>query len=290
MLLAKVELMNEYNANNYNVILEQINNGNKNLPQTLTDRAAFVSNSLYELGNQMSELSSNSIFRILSDTVSLDIAQLKAWYEIIRTPISKYSLAETEHFEGNYTKADHILTEIPTQFNFDESENYEHENYMRFHTIRNIIATESRRWDELTDNEINELRSIRETTIGRSSAMANGVLCFYYQDCKELELQKLEVLPEKKGVETDKFPYFGGAGVVYVYPNPTNDLVEVLSLNEEITILSCEVFSIVGTKFVAKNGNSNIMKLDLSKFENGTYIIEVKLSNGNAEKIRIVKF
>ena len=162
---------------------------------------------------------------------------------------------------------------------------------MRFHALKNTLATDGRRWSELSEKEINDLRFIRENTKGRSSAMANGVLCFYYQDCKEIELPNFEGEIKSKSFaepENSEFDIEENT-TLYVYPNPTSGLVEILSLNQEVTVINCEVMNITGNKLLEIKGNESTLNLDLSSLENGTYFVRVTLSNQSVEMIKIVK-
>ena len=173
------------------IIAQKINNGNQSISQELVNQVIYTGNRLHELGNKMQEMSNNVIYYILNDSI-VNYELLKEWLELVKTPTVKYQLAEVLYEQGHYTVADVVLANIPNQFNYSELENIEHDNYMRFHEIKNILANEGKKWDELTEDEINILRSIRDFQSGRSSAMANGVLCFYYQDCRKLEFKHPE--------------------------------------------------------------------------------------------------
>ncbi|MDR2835769.1 MAG: hypothetical protein LBV69_06160, partial [Bacteroidales bacterium] len=74
-----------------------------------------------EIGNQMYELSNGLIDKILNNSV-LNTDDLKQVYETIRTPIAKYSLAETHFMLGEYDDAKSVLALIPNQFNFSKAE------------------------------------------------------------------------------------------------------------------------------------------------------------------------
>lgn len=283
-------LMNEYIINNYDIIIKQIDDGKGAIiPLHTVNRAVYLRNRLYELGNQMTYMSNMSITYILSDSI-VDFEHLKRWYEVVRTPVAKYSLAELYYKVGKYTLADQVLLDIPEQFNFGEDENYEHENYMRFHAMKNTLAIDGRRWDELTEVEINTLRFIRDNTKGRSSTMANGVLCFYYSDCEEIEIPNFEEKLEPKLIEfKNSNLYETQNAVVSAYPNPTSGLIDVFSSSNEIVILKCDVLDITGHKLLTMKNNESFLKLNLSDLEKGTYFVRVMLSNGNVDIIKIVK-
>ena len=282
-------LLNEYVTNNYEVIVQQVERNNQNIPAALANRVAYVKTRLHELGNQMQEIRNNVIYYILNDSI-VDYELLKDWLSIFRTPEAKYQLVELFYEQGNYIEADELLSTLPELFNYSELENIEYNNYQRFHELKNILAREDKKWGE--DSELNALRSIRECKTGRSSAMASGILCFYYGDCESFEIPSFENnnIEPKSAMTTPAPPKDRNNSSIYVFPNPTNDFVEILSLEEDVTILSCEVYNLVGTKLLTvKTDNNPSLQLDLSKLENGIYSAKVTLSNGTVEMVKIVK-
>jgi hypothetical protein len=128
----------------------------------------------------------------------MDIKMLKSWYETVHTPIAKYALAETHLFTNDYKQADAVLYEIPSMFDFGEREQAEYDNYMSFYNLKKDVQLAERDWSELKEDEIYQLKSIAELKTGRSSTMAKGVLCFFYNICYEDDviIEEPEVNPK----------------------------------------------------------------------------------------------
>jgi len=73
--------------------------------------------------------------------------------------------------------------------------------------------------------------------------------------------------------------------VIKVYPNPT---VNTVNIENNETIDEVLMFDIVGKKVYHKKGDSNIMKIDVSTFAAGTYILRVNIGS-KTEIFKIIK-
>jgi len=72
---------------------------------------------------------------------------------------------------------------------------------------------------------------------------------------------------------------------IEVFPNPTNDKVFILGDNiEKITL-----YDVLGKMIFTKNvGHTDQSHLDINNYQNGVYILRVKLNNNIVER-RIIK-
>jgi hypothetical protein len=62
---------------------------------------------------------------------------------------------------------------------------------------------------------------------------------------------------------------------IHMYPNPTTGLVKFLNVkNAQI-----EVFNMLGQQMISVDSNNSYSQLDLSQFENGTYVVKVTTEN-----------
>jgi len=68
----------------------------------------------------------------------------------------------------------------------------EYENYLRFPNLSKQVQFSERSWDDLTEEEILRLQNIAEANTGRSSTMAKGVLCFFYEIYHEDDIEIIE--------------------------------------------------------------------------------------------------
>jgi len=250
------------------------------------------------LSYAMRELSNHAISRILDNNV-LSLDELKQWYEVVRTPIAKYSLAEVYVYERKYDQAEAVLREILTLFTFNELELIEHNNYMQFYHFKKQMKLSERNWTQLNETEIAQLQTIAEATRGRSASMAKGVLCFFYDICYEDENSP------------PLFPSFGGAGVVdgsgvvtppkfsameqnatyelTLFPNPTSSEMTVTLNNTELKIKKIEVLNIYGKSVSLHPVNQFFGTLKMNDLANGIYILKVYLDNKDVVYRRIIK-
>jgi len=280
----------EYQANNYGYILKNLNN--PEFPEELKMKALKFLAMIDNVSNTMRKISDNAISAIMQDSI-LNTDLLKSWYEIVRTPIAKYLLAETYFFTGNYEQSDATLKELPKMFVFNELEIVEYNNYMNFHNFKKQLKQSERSWANLKDEEIYYLQTIAEANTGRSSSMAKGVLCFFYALCYEEEgINGKPPTPPlyKKEYEQSQSEMFEYNGYnLSIYPNPAQTEVFVTVNNSQIKINRVELYDLVGRQIQEQVFDKSHGTLPIEEFSNGIYIIKVHLSNGETVIKKLVK-
>ena len=284
-------LLREYELGNYGYIFENMEN--EEFPEELIEEALLLSGNIHKLNEEMRELSDNSIRSIIHDSI-MDINLLKSWYEIVHTPIAKYLLAETRLFTDDYEGADAILYEIPDMFNFGEPEMEEHSNYIRFHNFKKQLQLENRSWSEIEDREISYLQTIAEANTGRSSTMAKGVLCFFFNICYEENFEDfIETL--NKNSETINFepetlnPKPVSEYGLTIYPNPAQTEITVSIGSSKVSIDKVELYDIFGKLLIKQNFYKSNGTIPINKVPDGIYVIKIYLSNGDVENMKVVK-
>jgi len=241
------------------------------------------------LSDAMRELSDHTISRILQDSI-LYLEVLKLWYEVVHTPVAKYCLAEVYASERKYEQAEAILREIPTLFSSSELELIEHVNYMQFYNFKKEMILSGRNWTQLDEKEILQLQIIAETTEGRSSGMAKGVLCFFYDICYEDKIEKGGTPPKnatsfKSGVIADNTSLYE----LSVYPNPAQSEMMVVTGNSAIKIVQMEVYDLTGRKVHNQTLNQSSGTLRLNNLDKGIYILKVRLDQEDVVIRKVVK-
>ena len=250
---------------------------------------------LLSLSDAMRELSDHAISRILGDSI-LYLEALKPWYEVVRTPIAKYALAEVYFYERKYDQAEVVLREIPALFAFDESEMTEHANYMQFYNFKKQLQLAERTWPQLNENEIAQLQTIAEATKGRSASMAKGVLCFFFDICYEDEIEEGEEGEEvilTKNTPTETQP----SGIqdqdltyeLFLYPNPTQSEMTVALNNPALKIVQMEIYDVTGRKLRQQTVNQSYGTLKMSELDQGIYILKVRLEHGDVVVRKVVR-
>ena len=217
---------------------------------------------------------------------------VKQWYEVVRTPIAKYSLAEVYFSEKKYEQAESMLKGIPTMFAFNDFEMIEHENYMQFYNFKKQMHLSGRNWTQLDEAEIVQLQRIAETANGRSSGMAKGVLCFFYDICYEDEPEEggesvippKSIMAETASTDTQVQTY-----ELSVYPNPTQSEMTVALNNPSVKIVQMEVYDLTNRKVHQQTVNQSYSILKMNELDNGVYVLKVWLDNGDVAIKKIVK-
>ena len=62
-----------------------------------------------------------------------------------------------------------------------------------------------------------------------------------------------------------------------IYPNPSNGFI---SIDADFEFDKIRIFNIQGKELMTREGITNGLNIDLSKFENGSYIIQLETKNG----------
>jgi hypothetical protein len=275
----------EFNTLNYNDITMAYLNG-ETFPVAFLQPIFEKLDKIVAIGNQMRDISSYALNTILADKV-LNTDLLQEWYNAIRTPIAKYSLAETYSQLGEFDKADEVLAEIPAMFDFSESEITEHNNYLSFHHIKKLLHTTHRMWPELNEEEIAELQNIALATNGRSATMAKGVLCFFYNICLDTEEEVFEIKSmQQNGNEAVKTKS-NKENIVLVYPNPANDYINITSTDNKIKEVT--LFDLAGKYIHSEKGNALSCKMNTSAIKKGIYLLKIHFENGEVCYKKIIK-
>lgn len=101
--------------------------------------------------------------------------------------------------------------------------------------------------------------------------------CFMYEKGQAEEYTL--IVNNTAGIEDQKSTDF------VIYPNPTNDIVNV---NSKLSIENLQVYNILGQEVISDSKLKN-NQIDLSHLSNGTYIFKVTLENGSVETFKILK-
>jgi hypothetical protein len=170
-------------------------------------------------------------------------------------------------------------------FQFRKAEIEEHENYLKFFNLKKTMTQEERNWTKLSDKEIEELKTIAQTTCGRSAGMARGVLCFFYDICKEYEECQQEETADSKiaAAEIEEASSGSERYDLTVHPNPTDGRLKIESGKWKIE--KAEMFDIFGVKVFETTETT----FGIGHLPQGVYIIKICLENNDIVTREIVK-
>jgi len=271
-----------------------------------TDENRIYRNTISEIYKGMAELSREALFNLKTDSI-IDLNQIRDWYDEMYNLSAKYSLAETYYQLEQFDKGFETLHLIPEKYNLNENEMIEHNNYVSLFTFKNQIRESGRTIAELTEEEINQMRYFAHASHGLSSAMARGVLCFFYEICIEDEIMRglddeMIPLPSVSTDETEDENQSSSAQSVSsefqknalenikIHPNPTTGVLNLIQdriENLELRIESVEVYDVYGRK-VLEPPLTVLRSYDLTVLQAGIYFVKITTAAGEVTK-KIVK-
>ncbi|MDL2242124.1 T9SS type A sorting domain-containing protein [Bacteroidales bacterium OttesenSCG-928-K03] len=243
--------------------------------EKLLEEAMSYHEELLSLTSYMAELSDNALVELKSDHI-IDLSQIRDWYDEIYTLSAKYSLAETYYQMGKYDEGFVTLNAIPKKIKLNEREKIEHENYLSLFTFKNDVRKSGRTIAELTEDEIEKLIEIAKATPDLSSAMAKGILCFFYDICIEtaVETHDRASLPASIDYSSnDRLSNHVSNNNIYIYPNPGNDNITVVTQLENCLF---EMYSVNGSKQISVQLEKGSNNINTSSLKRGVYIYRVE--------------
>jgi len=286
------EMLNHFYAKGYDKILTDYYNGIIENEELLKE-AMLYHEAILAVTESMALLSHDALFALKTDTI-IDLHQIRDWYEEIYTLSAKYSLAETYYQLGNFAAGMRTLTLIPEMYKLNEDEMMEHQNYLSLYTFKNDIAESGRTIAQLTEDEIIKMQYFAEATSGLSSKIAQGILCFFYDICKEDEAMRELEDEEMRGLddeaikgerrrekgESEKEDSYGLMVLrsygLEIFPNPGKDYITVASEVEDCYFELINAMGIVVKSEKINKGNNTI---NTSSFPQGIYIYKAVAGN-----------
>jgi hypothetical protein len=223
----------------------------------------------------MNEISQRAIREIVTDSVT-HLSRLAEWYARIPNLSADYALVETYYQKGDYVLADNALGDMLSNPELDGTQREEHRNYGRIHALKNELQRSGRYWDTLTEGEMEELISIAEASNERSSTMAKGVLCFFYDICYDIEIMEDEIAAPRSHSSSNTILK---AADVQVFPNPVDDNLTVFLSDLPEGELVFQLFDPMGRNLISQPLTDHYTTVSLNKLSSGLYYYRV-LSDG----------
>ncbi len=258
---------------------------------TKTTRTA-LEGSLSDLSTQMAFNSNLLITNSMLDSIQ-NKAYAQTWLLRRGNLSDYYSIAEFYVENNDFVSAMNYINQIPNLFNFSDEQNAEHSNFSDYITFRSTIATREESIMRLDSTEIITLQQIANTTNGRSSILAQNILCFGYQLCKDYlpcdsnsEHQKMS-----KPAKTAKQIFNSAYNKITASPNPAKTYVV---FNWQLPLLNTNAnlhITDVNGKIVEQRTISTKIGQwvwDTRKLNNGVYIYEIKSINQSLGSGKII--
>ncbi|MBO4489395.1 MAG: T9SS type A sorting domain-containing protein, partial [Bacteroidales bacterium] len=217
---------------------------------------------------------------IMSDSVE-NLQTLAAWHTAAGIYADPYSLTEIATALGT-TDVSNISSSQLFQPELD--------NFMAFRalaaSLRPSADNPAVNWPAATPVQVAELQRIAEANAGRSSSMAKGVLCFFFDICYE------EDEGETRGHLVETFHgtslQDGTDGGLLVYPNPTDGTVTVEAIGD-VLMEKILVYDSFGRIVFTKEINDYLCTLDLRHLDGGLYFIQALKADGDMTSAKVMK-
>ncbi|MFZ4740039.1 MAG: T9SS type A sorting domain-containing protein [Bacteroidales bacterium] len=252
----------------------------------------LLEGSLADVSSQMAVISDLLISNSMLDSIP-NKDEARGWLIRRGNMSDYYSVAESYIENNSFTNASYYLTQIPTLFRLTEEQQAEYQNFTDYTEFRQNIADSNRNILQLESQEIETLQQIANMNTGRSSVLAQNILCFGYQLCvdylpAEGEGEQLKsTKPEKTAKEVINAAY----NKITVTPNPANVYVayswELPLLKGEAQLIITDISgkSITQKTIASKRGQ---WIWDTRTINKGIYLYEIKSDNerlGNGKVI-----
>ncbi|NVN95467.1 MAG: hypothetical protein HXX18_09320 [Bacteroidetes bacterium] len=252
----------------------------------------LLEGSLADVSSKMAVISDLLISNSMLDTITYR-DEARSWLMRRGNISDYYSLAESYIESNEFANASYYLNQIPALFRLTEEQQKEQENFSNYNTFRQNIAESNRDILQLESSEIETLQQIANNNTGRSSVLAQNILCFGYQLCVDYSPADGEggqlkfTKPEKTAKEVINSAY----NKITVTPNPANVYVaftwELPLLESDAVLIITDVNgkSIEQKTITTKNGQ---WIWDTRTIKRGAYLYEIKTDNERLGNGKIV--
>lgn len=242
--------------------------------ETVSSTFQTEMSSLIGMRQNLSEIYYESVRALMADS-SVNFNELEQWHTVAQPISDPYSLTETRFQNGNVNST--VIAETM-------EETY---NYADFHSLKTHCwsGRDGINWYELSNLQIEQLKTIAELNTGRSSVMAKGVLCFIFGICYDDDWSTEEDSGTRSAKAT---PNNNETSSLVVYPNPTDNLLFVELLNSSIeNVLIYDLQGrVVESAMSLKDGFTIV---NVSTIPAGVYLIHVTDEQGSLYYQKFVK-
>ena len=279
-----------------NVLKEEIPDP---LPEYMTDliianwdaktiRTYFEGN-LANITSRMDLISSLMISDCLMDSV-IQKEEMRNWLLRRGNLSDYYSLLESFIEDNIYEHASYYLEQIPILFKLSDEQYAEYENFREFLHFRKAVALSGKNIMQLDSNGIEFLQHIADNNTGRSSVLAQNILCFAYHQCvdylaaDEKNEKHLFSKPTTKVLKSEN-------NKITATPNPANVYVtfswEIPLLEGNTILLINDVSGKTITQKTINDKNGQWL-WDTRFINDGIYYYEVKSDHQQLGKGKII--
>ncbi len=219
-----------------------------------------------------------AVRRIMSDSVE-SLSDLLAWHAAAGALASPYALTETATAMGSSATAVSpmaaALTAGPSLA--PQISQPEMDNYAAFRALAASLRPSANNpavnWPAATPAQVAELQRIAEANTGRSSVMARGVLCFFFDICYDNVWDDDGMGETRRGTSVPE-----ETSGLMVYPNPAQNNITISSENLIYNIIA---FNQWGQQTFSNSPNGQYERtINTTDWPAGLYLLRVETETG----------
>ena len=214
---------------------------------------------------------------IMRDSVE-NLQTLAAWHTAAGIYADPYSLTEVATALGTSATAVPMAASLTAdQSSVSQISQLELDNYADFRalaaSLRPNVNNSAVNWPAATPAQIAELQRIAEANTGRSSTMAKGVLCFFFDICYDNVWDDDGMGETRRGTSVPE-----ETSGLMVYPNPAQNNITISSENLIYNIIA---FNQWGQQTFSNSPNGQYERtINTTDWPAGLYLLRVETETG----------
>lgn len=265
-----------------------------------TDRSDLESEIAYYAAQK--ELYGNLVVKhYLMDSTGMDTDSIDTWLDSVGTLAAAYMKVAYYTGRGDYTAADAILDDIPTNFSLTSEESDQYSYYVQVWDLlkdvhddgRTVLQLESEETDQL-DNILGDTSAVGKVVITQVGVVINQHTQTYNASCLPIhEGEKPGRNISRNNNEENKNlnTYSSKNSIIRAYPNPASNFVifeyNLLKTNGQLILT---ITTTTGQKLqeIPFNGKSGRYRWETPNVPAGVYIYELTDAGKSVDVGRIV--
>lgn len=190
-------------------------------------------------------------------------------------PASMYRMVELAIENNDFEEVSTLIAEIEQGPEMSEWNQNEHNNLKDYIDFRQGLGESNTAILDLGEEALGTLRTIAELKTGRSSQMAQNILCFGYGECTTFEAPEGRKR-SRRIYNMNTASANALQGNYQVIPNPAKTSLDLTFEGEETEgSRIMRVYAINGQVLLEKTINNTKTTIDVNHLENGAYLYEV---------------
>lgn len=254
-----------------------------------------VSPEMMALQQEASDLYYKAVRQIMLDSLT-DMATLAEWHATASVFADPYSWSETMYQMNETAEYASIVTD----------DTAERDNYAAFRALKSECASltteKGVNWYAMSEEQIERLIRIAELNTGRTSVMAKGILCFFFNICYEdvdETINTRSAICQGEGLSDTLFESVTKTKYIdeqentqesnlVIYPNPTNQTFSISFSEAQESVKQVRIINMQGKVVLSQENPSNNV-VNIANLPVGMYVVRVLGQSGKEYAVKLVK-